>query len=170
MRSFAYVLIAAVGLLNGCSRSDGPPVDNYLMGEKVRLGKLVYTVFETRWLTHLGDATTGRLPQNRFFLIRFSAANSGSDEAVAPALSIQDDQGRTYDEIPNGEGVPQWAGYLRNIKPAGSVQGNALFDAPPAHYKLKLSDENSVRSALIDIPLTFGADSTALQPDASAGK
>jgi len=170
MRPFAYILLAVMGLLSGCSRSAGLPADQYLMGEKVRLGKLVYTVFETRWLTHLGDAATGRVPQNRFFLVRFSAANSGSEEAVAPALSIQDDQGRTYDEIPNGEGVPQWAGYLRNIKPNQSAEGNALFDVPPAHYKLKLSDENSARSALIDIPLTFGADAPELPSPTAADK
>lgn len=158
MRPSAYFLVAVLGLLSGCSAPAGPAVDNYLMGEKVRLGQLSYTVFDTRWLTHLGDPATGRVPQNRFLLIRFSAVNGGSSEATVPALAIQDDQGRTYDEIPNGDGVPQWAGYLRNVKPADSVQGNALFDAPPAHYKLKLSDEASPRIALIDIPLTFGAE------------
>jgi hypothetical protein len=153
-----------LGLLSGCSAPAGPPVDKYLMGEKVPLGKLTYTVFETQWLTHLGDAATGRVPQQRFLLVRFSAVNSGSDEAGVPALSIVDDQGRTYDEIPNGEGVPQWAGYLRNVKPGDSVQGNALFDAPPAHYKLKLSDENGNRTALIDMPLSFGADGLPTPP------
>jgi len=161
MRS-CVCLIAAIVLLNGCSPPAALPVDKYLMGEKVHLGKLMYTVFDTQWLTHLGDAATGRVPQNRFLLIRFSAVNSGSEEAAVPALSIEDDQGRAYQEIANGEGVPLWAGYLRTLKPAGSVQGNALFDAPPAHYKLKLSDENSVRAALIDIPLTYGADAPEL--------
>jgi hypothetical protein len=75
-----------------------------------------------------------------------------------------DDQGRTYDEISNGEGVPQWAGYLRNLKPGASVQGNALFDAPPAHYKLKVSDENGSRTALIDMPLSFGVDGLPTPP------
>jgi hypothetical protein len=164
MRSFAYVLIAAVGLLNGCSKPESVPLDKYLMGEKVPLGKLIYTVFDTQWLTHLGDPVTGRLPQNRFFLIRFSAVNSASQEVAVPALTIVDDQGRSYEEISNGQDVPQWAGYLRNVKPADSVQGNALFDAPPAHYRLKLSDESSGKSALIDIPLTFNTESPELPP------
>src|SRR3954454_16687720 len=167
MRLSAYFLIAAAGLLSGCSTPASGPVDRYLMGEKVQLGRLIYTVFDTQWQTHLGDATTGRVPQNRFFLIRFSAVNSGSDDIGVPPLAIEDDQGHTYQEIPNGEGLPQWAGYLRNVTPADSVQGNALFDAPPAHYKLRLSDENSGRSALIDIPLSFGgADAPELPPPA----
>jgi hypothetical protein len=115
-------------------------------------------VFDTQWLTHLGDATTGRVPQNRFLLIRFSAYNNARTAVAVPALTIQDDQDRTFDELPNGEGVPQWAGYLRTIGPAASVQGNAVFDAPPAHYKVKLLDETSSKLELVDIPLSFGAD------------
>ena len=49
-------------------------------------------------------------------------------------------------------------GYLRNVKPADSVQGNALFDAPPAHYKLSSRTRTASKFALIDIPLTFGAE------------
>jgi hypothetical protein len=164
MRASACLLIPILGLLSGCSAPAGPPVDKYLIGEKAPVGKLIYTVFDTQWLTQLGDAATGRVPQQRFLLVRFSAVNSGSDEVGAPALSIVDDQGRTYDEISNGEGVPQWAGYLRNLKPGASVQGNALFDAPLAHYKLKVSDENGNRTALIDMPLSFGADGLPTPP------
>jgi hypothetical protein len=153
-----YILLAVIGLLNGCSAPARPPIDKYGMGEKVRLGKLSYTVFETQWLTHLGDTATGRVPEHRFLLVRFTAVNGGSDENPVPALTIQDDQGAAYEELPNGEGVPQWAGYLRSVKPADSAQGNALFDAPPAHYQLKLSDETSTKFAFVDIPLSFGAD------------
>jgi hypothetical protein len=45
--------------------------------------------------------------------------------------------------------------------------GNALFDAPPAHYKLHLSDESSQQTALVDIPLSFRAETPEL-PDRSA--
>src|SRR6476619_3956283 len=101
MRQPAYLLLAAIGLLSGCSKPAALPVDKYLMGEKVLLGKLSYTVFETQWLTHLGDdTTTGRVPQNRFLLIRFSVVNSGSEEIPAPPMTIEDDQGRIYEEIP----------------------------------------------------------------------
>ena len=129
------------------------------MGEKVVLSGLIYTAFETRWLTQLGEDPTPHLPQNRFFLIRMSITNSGSTETMAPALVLVDDTGKTYDELKNGEGAPQWMGYLRQIRPADSAQGNALFDAPPQHYKLRVTDESGDRIALIDIPLSFNAES-----------
>ena len=159
-------LLAAVWLfLGGCS--SGPqvqPISNYVLGEKVQLGRLSYTVFETQWHTHLGDQAGTRVPQHRFFLIRFSATNSGSNDAAVPNPTITGDDGKVYDEIPNGEGVPLWAGYLRIAKPADTVTGNIVFDAPPAHYKLKLADETSTKFALIDIPLSFGAETPELAP------
>jgi hypothetical protein len=158
MRYSAYLLVGVIGLLSGCSAPAVQPLTEYRMGEKVRLGRLIYTVFETQWLTQLGDAVTGRVPEHRFLLVRFSAANSGGSENPVPSMTIQDDQGKSYEELPNGDGVPQWAGYLRNVKPAESVQGNVIFDAPPARYKLKLSDESGSNFALVDIPLTFGAE------------
>jgi len=158
MRISAYISAAAVLIFAGCSGPTTTPVNTYLLGEKVQLGKLSYTVFETQWMTHLGEGTTARVPQNRFFLIRFSAVNSGSSDLPVPNLSIQDDAGHVYDELSNGEDVPQWAGYLRTVKPADSVQGNAVFDAPPGHYKLKLMDDTITNFAMIDIPLTFGAE------------
>ena len=128
------------------------------MGQKVEVGRLSYTVFETQWLTHIGDPATGRIPQNRFFLVRFSATNGGSNEVMVGNPTITDDKGSVYDEVSNGEGVPQWAGYLRQLRSGDTVQGNIVFDAPPGHYKLKLADETGTRFALIDLPLTYGAE------------
>ena len=58
--------------------------------------------------------------------------------------------------------MPQWIGYLRQIKPADSAQGYLVFDAPPGHYKLRVLDEDSNHAALIDIPLTFNAETPEL--------
>ena len=57
---------------------------------------------------------------------------------------LEDDNGNTYPELSSGEGVPQYIGYLRSVKPAQSAQGNAIFDAPPRHYKMKIADETGV--------------------------
>jgi len=57
-----------------------------------------------------------------------------------------------------GFGAPQWIGALRQVHPADSVAGNLVFDCPPAHYKLRLTDEPTGRAALIDIPLTFTSE------------
>jgi hypothetical protein len=157
MRFLRFAALGAAMLgLTGCSSAPATaPMSTYLLGEKVQLGKLSYAFFETQWLTQLGDGPTARVPQHRFFLIRFSATNSGSSDANIPNMTIRDDKGKEYEEVSDGSGVPQWAGYLRMAKPADTVQGNLVFDAPAAHYKLKISDENGTKFALIDIPLSY---------------
>jgi hypothetical protein len=157
-RGLAASLFLAIALTTGCSSDNSFPLRTYPMGEKVQLGHLSYTVFETQWMTHLGEGVNDRVPQNRFFLIRLSVVNSGSSDAIVPTLTITDDQGRSYPEISNGEGVPQWVGYLRQPKPAESVQGNAVFDAPPGHYKLRIMDETETKPADVDIPFSFGSE------------
>jgi hypothetical protein len=158
-RLLAALVAVAVSLLTACSRSEKSyPVRTYALGERVDLGHLVYTVFETQWLTHIGDGPDGRIPQNRFFLIRMSATNGLGADVMVPNVSIEDDSGTSYPELSDGEGVPQWIGFLRNVRPAESAQGNLVFDAPPRHYKLKLADETGERIAYIDIPLSFSAE------------
>lgn len=163
--SISIAVAAACLILAGCSATPStPPPSNYVMGEKVLLGRLSYTVFETQWLTQLGEGAEARIPQHRFFLIRFSATNGGTEDATVLNPTITDDKGRTFEELSNGEGVPQWAGYLRTVRPADTAAGNLLFDAPPGHYKVKLADETGTKFALIDLPLTFGAETPEVAP------
>jgi hypothetical protein len=166
------LLIAAVVaalFLTACSSDEKAyPVRTYNMGERVDLGHLVYIVFETQWLTHIGDGPEARIPQNRFFLVRMSATNSLGTDVIVPNVSVLDDSGKVYNELENGDGVPQWVGFLRNVKPAESAQGNVVFDAPPRHYKLKISDENGDHTAYIDIPLSFGAETPEMPTPGSA--
>lgn len=152
--------VAGVALWSGCSsRPAEPPPLTYNMGEKVRTGAVTYTVFETQWMTQFGTGVTARVPQNRFFLVRMTAVNGGSSDAIIPNFTIEDDQGKTYEELSNGDGAPQWVGYLRSAKPADFVSGNIVFDAPPAHYKLHLADDAAgTHKAIVDIPLSFGAE------------
>ena len=74
----------------------------------------------------------------------------------------EDDNGATFPELSSGEGVPQFIGYLRSVKPAESQQGNALFDAPPRHYKLRIADETGEKVAYVDIPLNFVSETPDL--------
>jgi hypothetical protein len=133
MRPIALFATVALCLFAGsCSSTEKFAVRTYQMGEKVTLGPFIYNAFETQWLTHLGDDVTPRLPQHRFFVIRVSILNSGGTELIGPNLSLVDDSGKVYEELSNGEGVPQWIGYLRQLKPADSSTGNLVFDAPLA--------------------------------------
>jgi hypothetical protein len=152
-----FAVALAVGL-SGCSSEPKVRTHNYAMGETAQLGHWIYTVFETQWMPQLGDPGSPRVPQHRFFLVRLNIVNGGSSEMMSPNLTLEDDKGNSYAELNSGDGVPQWIGYLRSVKPADSMQGNAVFDVPPAHYKLRVSDEDGTRVGLIDIPLSFNAE------------
>jgi len=162
MRHFRLIpILAAVSaalLLNACS-SRPSSVRTYSLGEKAVAGHIIYTVYETQWLPQFGVGPAARVPQHRFFLVRMAAVNSSSADLIVPNLTIEDDNGNSYPELRDGDGVPDWVGYLRQVKPAESARGNLLFDAPPAHYKLRITDENEENSAYFDIPLSFGTES-----------
>jgi len=149
--------VTAALLLNACS-SGSLPARSYSLGEKVALGHIIYTVYETQWVPQFGDGPDARVPQYRFFLVRMTAVNSGGGDLIVPNATIEDDKNNSYRELPNGDGVPEWIGYLRHVRPAESAQGNLLFDAPPAHYKLRITDEDEENTAYVDIPLSFGAE------------
>ena len=151
--------VTAALLLNACTREPAPaPVHNYSLGEKAKLGHIIFTVYETQWLPQLGEGPAPRIPEHRFFLVRVTAVNSGGADLIVPNVTVEDDRGNSYPELRDGDGVPQWIGYLRQVKPAESTQGNLVFDAPPAHYRLRITDENEDTSAYIDTPLSFGAE------------
>jgi len=162
-------LVCAAFLFISCSREPKPEqAQLYKVGDKVQAGHLYYTVVDSRWVTQLPGSPTPRLPQNRFFLVHVKAMNGSGDNTMLPNLTIEDESGKSYPELNDGTGVPDWAGYLRKVIPAEVSQGNIVFDAPPKSYKLRVTDENGENPALIDIPLSFGADtggaSTPLAP------
>ncbi|MGA2270239.1 MAG: hypothetical protein ABSH44_17340 [Bryobacteraceae bacterium] len=150
--------VFAALVLSACSKGGSYPVRSYSLGEKVGLGHIIYTVYETQWVPQFGEGPSARVPQHRFFLVRMTAVNSGGDDVIVPNVTIENDMGASYPELQNGDGVPAWIGYLRRVKPAESAQGNLLFDVPPAHYKLRVTDEDGDHTAYIDIPLSFGAE------------
>lgn len=140
------------------------------MGDKVTLGPLMYTVFETQWLTHIGAAPDEKVPQNRFFLVRLSMLNSSGNEVMVPNLTVEDDAGKSYPEVGSDIGAPQWIGLLRQVHPADSMSGNVVFDCPPGHYKLRLLDDTTEKSALVDIPLTFTSETPEVPVPAPSPK
>jgi hypothetical protein len=140
------------------------------MGDKVLLGRLIYTVYETQWLTQIPQEPSPRVPQNRFFLVRMSVVNSGGNAVISPHVTIEDGKGNQFEEVSNGEGVPQWIGYLRQVQPADTAMGNLVFDAPPARYQLRLADEEESKFALVDLPLSFAAETPDLLPPGSLRK
>jgi hypothetical protein len=154
------VLVAAacVFCVSSCGGGKDKAIKVYDLGTRVEVGHLIYTVFETQWLPQIGTGDTARIPKNRFFLIRLSAVNSGSEELMVPNPVLLDDQGNSLEELRDGEGIAQWLGYVRKVKPAESIAGNIAFDAEPKHYRLRLTDEEGEKPAMVDLPLNFTAE------------
>lgn len=149
----------ALAVLASCGEK-APPVHTYPMGERVPVGHLVYAAFDTQWLPQIGTGLGARVPQNRFLLVRVSITNSAGERVAAPDLTIVDDAGKSFQELSDGQDVPQWIGYLRQINATDTAQGNLVFDVPPRHYKLRVTDEQGDQSALIDLPLEFNPQVT----------
>ena len=157
---WAVAAAAAVLGLAGCSRETAVQAKPFSIGERVPVGHLTYTVLEANWVTRLPRDPEPRLPQNRFLLVRISVASGMPNDILLPNLTIEDDNGNSFSELDNGDGVPQWAGFLRKARPAEAMQGTIAFDAPARHYRLRVVDENGDAPALIDIPLSIPADPT----------
>ena len=158
----SILMLAGAALFLASCGEKPKPVPVYGMGEKVTVGHLIYTAFETQWLTQLGQDASARIPQNRFFVVHMTVTNSGGAQATVPNFSLEDDQGGTYPELTNGEQVVNWMGSLKLVAPADSIQGAILFDVMPRHYRLRVFDENNQHSSLIDIPLSLSPDSPGL--------
>ncbi|MGD0363859.1 MAG: DUF4352 domain-containing protein [Bryobacteraceae bacterium] len=150
--------LACLAALSACGPAVPADARLHRMGERVTIGSLVYNVFEDQWKAQLGQGSDTRVPKDRFFLVRLSVVNGGSTDLMVPSLTLVDDSGQTFTELPNGDGVPEWTGYLRRVKPAETLVGNVVFDVPPKHYHLRVTDENSQKTRDIDIPLNFASD------------
>jgi hypothetical protein len=154
-------------LLVSChSTAQNSVIPVYNMGDRAQAGQLIYVAFDTQWKTELDTGVVPRIPTSRFFVVRMSILNSGNRDVVAPPLNITDDKGQKYEELSDGEGVPQWMGYVRKVKPAESLMGNIVFDARPQHYRLEVADEGQERKSIIDIPMSFAGDAPVELPEA----
>lgn len=149
--------VAAGLFLSGCSGGkSGADATVYRMGEPVTVGPLIYTVMDTEWRTQLGEGPTARLPEHRYLLVRLSVTNSGASNAVVPAMSVLDSSGQSRLELADGQGVEEWLGYLRSLRPAETDRGRVVFDVPPSAYRLRVTNDaepGTEKVALIDMPL-----------------
>lgn len=152
------VALASLVCLSSCGGGKDKIIRTYELGTHVEVGHLIYTVFETQWLPQIGTGDTARIPKNRFFLIRLTAVNSGGEELGVPNPVLLDDKGNSLEELREGEGIAQWLGYIRKVRPADSISGNIAFDAEPKHYRLRLTDEDGENATIIDLPLNFTAE------------
>ena len=130
-----------VALLAGCQKA-GPSRTDFSMGERVPVGQMTYSVVESAWRPQLGEGFKIRTPEQRFLLIKISVTNGTGKDVSIPLLTLEGNNGQTYREIADGEGVDNWFGLLRTLNPGETQQGNVLFDVPLTSYKLRVPDVN----------------------------
>jgi hypothetical protein len=125
------------------------------MGEKVQVGRLIYTVMEAEWKHQLGDG--GRMPVHRFLFLRVNMMNNSSATVSVPAFALQAPNGTRYEEVVEGlEHVNNPLNMLRTVAAEQTEQGYVVFDAPVGGYKLVVSDGGEVgneKFAHVDIPV-----------------
>lgn len=153
--STAALLLSAM-LLAACSREPKHEARLYSAGEKAEVDGLSYSVIDSQIYQQLGDDPANpRTPQNRFITVQVSVLNAGNSEVAIPGMTLVDDGGQVYNELPDGTGVHNWMGISRRLAPTQTETGMILFDAPAKHYRLRLTDEFAPEEVAIDIPLSF---------------
>jgi len=162
---FSLVVVAGFPLA-ACKKQTSEQI-NYSMGERITAGPMVYNVVQTVWRTQLGDIFKVRVPDHRYLLIMLSATNSGGKGVSVPFFILEGPNREEYHEIENGAGVDNWFGLLRDIGPAGTKQGNVVFDAPLTSFRLRLTDggePGTEKYVWVEIPLRMDTDSSASTP------
>jgi hypothetical protein len=155
-------LLALACVFSGCSKK-AAQVRTEQLGTPVAVGPLTYTAVETEWRDSLEGESGQRMPKNRFLLVHVSVTNNSAEERAAPLLQLTDAKGGTFPELGEGDGVPEWMGFLRLLQPNETRSGRLLFDAPPGAYKLRVSsggDPESEQIAYVEIPLQLTPDTT----------
>ncbi len=159
----ATLLVLSMG---GCQKA-GPPRSDFSMGERVPVGQMTYSVVESAWRPQLGEGFKIRTPEQRFLLIKISVTNGTGKDVSIPLLTLEGNDGKTYREIADGEGVDNWFGLLRTLNPGETQQGNVLFDVPLTSYKLRVPDVNVSGFegyASVQIPLRMDSDVPVQSP------
>jgi hypothetical protein len=169
--SVTFLTVAGICLSTTACRDSAATkqmsLGTFNMGERAQVGTIIYTVFDTKWELSLGEQPTPRIPTNRFLIINLSAVNGGPAAVSIPTFTLIDDDGQAYQELDNGEGVANWLGFVRRVRPAESAQGTVVFDVPQKRFKLRVADEED-HFAFINIPLSLGEPPPDTNPKAPA--
>jgi hypothetical protein len=168
-----FLVLPPILLQTGCVREQNSMHLDYQMGERVVVGPLAYNVIETVWQTQIGNEFRMRIPEQRYLLVTVSVTNGGGHDISVPLLKLEGQNGTTYTELDNGEGVNQWFGLLRTLNPAQTQQGRLLFDVPLGTYRLRLTDggdPGTEKSARVVIPLRMDSDTYSAPLPEPSGK
>jgi hypothetical protein len=162
-RTAIIVALAALAMfaVSGCSRKlSDADLPTFEMGSQASIGPLHFTALSTEWKDQI-DAPNGPLvPKHRWLLINVTITNSGGQDASLPMLTLVDASGTEYKEEEKGDGVSNWLGLMRLLKPADTTQGSLIFDVPAGPYKLKVrsgGDPETEVAVYVKIPFQIDA-------------
>jgi hypothetical protein len=169
MRLFTLALLPLTVLfLPGCSSDTVAKKDDDVRtvaaGEKAGAGHLTYNIVDSQFLTQLGEDPNPRVPHDRFLMVQIAVTNSSNVDNPIPAVELVADDGKVYNELSDGTGVSNWLGVVRHVGTAQTERGDILFDAPPAHYKLRFSDESANTQVMADLPLNYAHEKDSVVP------
>jgi hypothetical protein len=121
------------------------------------LGGVEHTVLTAEWRGALGEGASSRLPDNQFLVLRIALTNETDNPAEIASMRLVADDGTEYEELADGSGLFDWLGLVRTLSSKESRQGDVLFDAPRAVYKLKLAEQSAdgeeINVAMVEIPV-----------------
>jgi hypothetical protein len=164
--SAVWLLVPLILSASGCTK-DTPAQSVYQMGDRAAVGPISYNVVQTVWKPQLGELFNVRSPQNRFLLITLSATNGGGSDVALPFFVLEGPNGKEIKEEESGDGVDNWFGLLRTLKPAENHQGVIVFDAPLTSYRLRLTDggePGTEKLIWVEIPLRIDTDTSVAVP------
>ncbi len=156
VHKLTHVLLASSLLvLTGCGEK-AAVISSFPMGQKVQVGKIVYSVLEAEWRT---DVPGGKqTPRNRVLQLTLSITNSSSQEMSIPTLRLLSLKREEFPEYTEIESNTSWLGLLRRLQPSLTETAAIYFDVPIGAYKLEVvdhSDAENEKASYIDIPASL---------------
>lgn len=162
----AVLFVLSIVVMTGasCKRANKGSARVFRTGEQAQVGQLVFTVLDAEWRPQIDGDGAPKYPANRFLVVRMTITNSGATETTIPHLSIQNAQGKVFQEFAEAGGVPEWFGVLRRIRPVETLQGCIVFDVPVGAYQLRVTDDfehADEKYAVVEIPLRIEPETPA---------
>jgi len=113
----------------------------YSMNENAPVDYLTYTITKAESLTEVGNSVYNEKTDGKFIKIYLTILNNGKEtkNMFSPRFKIQDDKGRTYDQLTDDfMYVENYIGFGEALQPGLSVNGELLFELPTDSQNLKL--------------------------------
>jgi len=166
----SVLLVSTLIALQGCGERVAP-ISSFPMGQKVQVGKIVYSVLEAEWRT---DVPGGKQPpKNRILQLTMAITNSSSQEMSIPTLRLLNAKSEEHPEYTEIEGNMSWMGLLRRLQPSLTETAAIYFDVPVGAYKLEVvdnSDAENEKASYIEIPASLAPPPVLTGGDATKAK